>query len=69
MAHMRNKTSYCIRCKGTATITANLDRGSVTWGFQPPQCHTPQRCLDGFKEGVFDRQFGASLIIPRGPLG
>jgi hypothetical protein len=29
----------------------------------PTQCKTPRWCLDEFSKGIFDRQFGAPLIV------
>jgi hypothetical protein len=61
--HYRDKTTHCNKCHSNCVITANLDKGTVIRGKMPTQCKTPRWCLDEFSKGIFDRQFGAPLIV------
>ncbi len=62
-AHMRDKTTHCDRCHANCTITANLDRGTVVKGVMPKHCKSPAWCMEEFRKGIFDRQFGAPLVV------
>ena len=62
---MRNKTVWCARCNRKILVVANLDSGRVIHWSNPENCVSRAACLDEFARGVFDRQFGASIISPQ----
>lgn len=72
--HMRDKTMHCDSCHDkrpelhcsahNCVITADLDRGTVVHARMPAFCKSPAWCLEEFKKGIFDRQFGARLVTP-----
>lgn len=65
MTHMRSKSCYCPRCGGTSYVTANLEDGSIQGMDVTPLCHWPAQCPHEFVRGIFDRQFGSRLVVPK----
>jgi hypothetical protein len=67
--HCRGKDFACETCHGKGHILANLDNGTILFHDLPSVCHTKALCLEKTARGVFDRQFGETLIRPTFPGG
>jgi hypothetical protein len=67
MAHMRSKSFHCTLCHGDGKIVANLDSGKLESHALPEACHWPGMCKERTARGIFDRQFGADIIMPSYP--
>jgi hypothetical protein len=65
MSHMRSRALHCGKCNCKAYVVANLDSGKVHSVTLPEGCQYPATCKQDFVRGVFDRQFGARIIVPR----
>ena len=65
MAHKRSKSVYCPRCGEQSYVVANLDTGKIESVLVTPKCKFPALCPEEFVRGVFDRQFGARIIVPK----
>ena len=65
MTQKRSKSCFCPRCGGTSYVIANLESGKVESVTTTPLCHWPAQCPHEFVKGVFDRQFGCRIVIPK----
>lgn len=63
--HMRSKAIQCQKCGGRSYVVADLDHGTIESIDLAVACKYPAVCPNEFVEGVFDRQFGARVIIPK----
>lgn len=62
--HMRDKSIACPNCHKMCGFTGNLDTGKITRAVMPPECPHPTKCAREHIRGIWDRQFGANMILP-----
>jgi hypothetical protein len=59
---IRAKAFHCGLCHGGGKVLANLTTGKLLGWELPTVCHWPARCPERVARGIFDRQFGETLI-------
>lgn len=60
----RGKDFACTKCNQLCHVLADMDTGKLLYVEAPAGCHTKAVCLETTIRGIWDRQFGARLIVP-----